>query len=90
MATPRLSTQQGRLTAYAFACGYYESVKHGKFSIKLQLVNGSYRFSVWDCDNGAEVILCRYTHLQPARRRWIAACRWYAYMDKTYSDFIAT
>lgn len=74
-ARMKFKTKKGRLTGYAFACGYVETQSKGEFSIRLEMISPSAGVYLVTVDNDPDRIAYLGRSLVKARAAYDNAVR---------------
>lgn len=67
---PELRTKSGHVSAYGFACGYVESVYHGRVNVTLWQEHGVYHVRAHDHGERRRVFWESFRLLSDARRHF--------------------
>jgi len=65
-----IRTAAGRISAYGFACGYVESVYHGRVNVCLWSEHGTYHVRAHDHENKRRVFWDSFRLLSDARKHF--------------------
>lgn len=70
MTRTSISTANGDVSAYGFACGYKQSVDVGGKTVTIYQEHGVYNVRVYDYEHGKRVSWDQFTSIAPARKRY--------------------